>query len=53
MLRGYSKSMSRVFQTVQALEGSAYFKKAKVIFTDKRKVGQEEIIDFQISCVLE
>jgi len=52
-IRGVSKTMSQVFETVSALESSKYFKNVKVVFTNKRKIAQQELVDFQVACVLE
>ena len=52
-IRGISESMSGVFDAVALLEKSPRFKNVKVIFTNKRKLAQQEIVDFQISCVSE
>ena len=52
-IRGISEEMSGVFDAVALLEKSARFKNVKVIFTNKRKLAQQEIVDFQVSCVSE
>lgn len=52
LLRGTSKTMSRVFEMVSILENSKHFKNVKVAFANKRKIAAEELVDFQINCFL-
>lgn len=52
VLRGTSKTMSRVFEVVSMLENSKHFKNVKVAFANKRKIEAEELVDFQINCFL-
>jgi|GEM_PF-1425312 len=52
LLRGTSQAMSRVFDVVSILENSKHFKNIKVAFANKRKIENEELVDFQINCLL-
>ncbi len=51
-LRGQSNEMSEVFTFVSKLEESAYFQNVKTKYTTKRKEGDKEVTDFEISCPL-
>lgn len=52
VLRGTSRAMGAVFEAVSALEKSKHFKNVKLTFAAKRKMEKEEIVDFQVNCVL-
>jgi cell division ATPase FtsA len=52
VLRGSCNQMSVVFEMVPQLEKSKYFKNVKVAFTNKRKISNGEVVDFQINCFL-
>ncbi|MDD5560715.1 MAG: pilus assembly protein PilM [Candidatus Omnitrophica bacterium] len=52
VLRGQSNEMSEVFNFVNKLEESSYFQNVKSKYATKRKVGDKEITDFEISCPL-
>lgn len=49
-LKGTASVLSDVFKLVTILENSAYFQNVKVRYATKRKIGGEELIDFEISC---
>ncbi len=51
-LKGTANVLSDVFKLVTILENSAYFQNVKVRYATKRKIGSEELIDFEISCPL-
>ncbi|MFA7294685.1 MAG: PilN domain-containing protein, partial [Candidatus Omnitrophota bacterium] len=51
-LRGQSNEMSEVFSFVSKLEESSYFQNVKTKYATKRKEGDKEITDFEISCPL-
>jgi Tfp pilus assembly PilM family ATPase/Tfp pilus assembly protein PilN len=51
-LKGTANVLSDVFKLVTILENSTYFQNVKVRYATKRKVGGEELIDFEISCPL-
>jgi Tfp pilus assembly PilM family ATPase len=52
-VRGEASSMSVVFSYIGALEKSPYFKSVKTKNTSKKKVDAQEIVDFELSFVLE
>jgi Tfp pilus assembly PilM family ATPase/Tfp pilus assembly protein PilN len=52
-LRGQSNEMSEVFSFVTKLEESGYFQNVKSKYATKRKVGDKEVTEFEISCPLE
>lgn len=52
-LRGESNEMSEVFSFVNKLEESPFFQNVKSKYATKRKVGDKEITDFEISCPLQ
>lgn len=51
-LKGTANVLSDVFKLVTVLENSPYFQNVKVRYATKRKIGSEELIDFEISCPL-
>ena len=51
-LRGESNEMSEVFNFVNKLEESPFFQNVKSKYATKRKEGDKEITDFEISCPL-
>jgi len=51
-LRGESNEMSEVFNFVNKLEESTYFQNVKSKYATKRKEGDKEMTDFEISCPL-
>lgn len=53
LLRGEAKQMSTVFSLITILENSSYFKNVKITYATRRKVENQEIVDFQINCPLE
>lgn len=52
-LSGQSKSMSIVFSFIDDMEASSYFKNAEPKRTTKRKTAGDEVVDFEITCLLE
>lgn len=53
-LTGNSRSMSIVFGFIDAMEESPYFKSVEPRRTTKRKISdEEEVVDFEITCILE
>ncbi len=52
-IEGNARTMSTVFSFISGLEESRYFKKAESKRTAKRKEGDEELVDFEIVCMLE
>lgn len=52
-IKGSSKSMSEVFSSIEKIEDSKYFQNVKTEYTKKRIVNDEDLTDFQISCVSE
>lgn len=51
-LKGTASVLSDVFKLVTILENSPYFKNIEVRYATKRKVGNQELIDFDIVCPL-
>jgi Tfp pilus assembly protein PilN len=51
-LRGESNEMAEVSSFVNKLEESVYFQNVKSKYATKRKAGDKEITDFEISCPL-
>ena len=51
-LKGTANVLSDVFKLVTVLENSPYFQNVKVRYATKRKIGSEELIDFEVSCPL-
>jgi len=52
-IRGEASSMSAVFSYVNDLERSPSFKNVKTKYTSKKKVDNQELVDFEIAAVLE
>ena len=52
-LRGTSNSMSEIFNFVNKLEESDYFKNVNTKYVTKHKVQDRELSDFEITCPLE
>ncbi|MEK7850182.1 MAG: pilus assembly protein PilM [Candidatus Omnitrophota bacterium] len=52
-IRGEASSMSAVFSYVNDLEKSTSFKNVKTKYTSKKKVDNQELVDFEIAAVLE
>lgn len=52
-LTGNSRNMSIVFSFIDAMEESSYFRSVEPRKTTKNKVGNEELVDFEITSVLE
>ncbi len=50
---GNSRSMSVVFGFIDSMEASPYFKNVEPRRTTKRKTDNDEVVDFEITCVLE
>ena len=53
ILRGQAKTISAVFNFVNALEASDRFKNIQVRHASKRKIKNEELADFEIVCPIE
>ena len=53
ILRGTSSSMSEIFNFVNKLEDSEYFKSVNTKYATKHKAAGAELSDFEISCPLE
>lgn len=51
-LKGTASVLSDVFRLVTILENSAYFQNIEVRYATKRKIGSQELIDFEINCPL-
>ncbi len=51
--RGVSASMSKIFEFVNTLENSAYFKNVQVKYVSGEKVKIRHTTDFRIQCTLE
>lgn len=49
-LRGQAQAMSDVFKFITALENSNYFKDIQVKYTTKKKIGDQDITEFEIAC---
>ncbi|MBU0700232.1 type IV pilus assembly protein PilM [bacterium] len=52
VLRGEAEEMSIVFSLITILEDSPCFEDVKINYVTKRKVGEKEVVDFQINCPL-
>lgn len=52
-LKGTANVLSDVFKLVTILENSQYFQNVEVRYATKRKIGTEELVDFEISCPLD
>jgi len=52
-IEGNSRAMATVFSLITAMEQSPYFMKAESKRTTKRTEGSEEVVDFEIVCMLE
>lgn len=52
-MTGDSRSMSIVFGFIDSLEASPYFKNVEPKRTTKRKTENDEVVDFEIMCILE
>lgn len=52
-VRGEASSMSAVFSYIGELEKSPYFKSVKTKYTSKKKVQNQDIVDFELACALE
>lgn len=51
-LKGTAGVLSDVFRLVTILENSPYFQNVQVRYATKRKIGQQELVDFEIACPL-
>ncbi|KPK41764.1 MAG: hypothetical protein AMJ78_04545 [Omnitrophica WOR_2 bacterium SM23_29] len=51
-LKGTASVLSDVFRLVTILENSPYFQNIEVRYATKRKIGSQELIDFEINCPL-
>lgn len=51
-LKGTAVVLSDVFRFVTVLENSPYFQNVEVRYATKRKIGDQELVDFEISCPL-
>lgn len=52
-LKGQGRALSEVFNFVNGLEASGLFKNVQVRHSSKRKIRNEEVADFEISCFIE
>jgi len=52
-IEGNSRTMGTVFSFIGDMEESDYFKSVESRRTTKRKIGEGEIVDFDIICILE
>ncbi|MFC1631231.1 pilus assembly protein PilM [Candidatus Omnitrophota bacterium] len=52
-IKGTSESMSTVFTLVSDMEKSEHFQNVKTKYTTKRKEGDKDMTDFQITCTLQ
>ncbi len=52
-VRGQAASMSAVFSYLTDMEKSGYFKGVKTRYTSKRKVQNQDVVDFELVCILE
>ena len=52
-IEGNARTMATVFSFITAMEGSPYFEKGEPKRTTKRKEGDEEVVDFEIVCLIE
>jgi Tfp pilus assembly protein PilN len=50
---GNARTMATVFSFLSHMEESSYFKNGELKRTTKRKEGEEEVVDFEIVCLLE
>ena len=53
VVRGQAKSLGEVLDFVGSLEKSPYFKNSHLNFSSRRKLKNEEIIDFEIQADLD
>jgi Tfp pilus assembly PilM family ATPase/Tfp pilus assembly protein PilN len=51
-LKGTTGVLSDVFRLVTILENSPYFQNVQVRYATKRKIGEQEFVDFEIVCPL-
>ena len=51
-LKGTTGVLSDVFRLVSILENSPYFQNVQVRYATKRKIGEQEFVDFEIVCPL-
>ncbi len=51
-LKGTTGVLSDVFRLVTILENSPYFQNVQVRYATKRKIGEQEFVDFEIACPL-
>lgn len=51
-LKGTATVLSDVFKFVTILENSPYFQNVEVRYATKRKIGDQELVDFEITCPL-
>lgn len=51
-LKGTTSVLSDVFRLVTILENSPYFQNVQVRYATKRKIGEQEFVDFEIACPL-
>ncbi len=51
-LKGSASVLSDVFRLVTVLENSPYFQNVEVKYATKRKMGSQELVDFEIACLL-
>ncbi|MDD5775421.1 MAG: PilN domain-containing protein, partial [Candidatus Omnitrophica bacterium] len=52
-VKGIADSMSAVFGFVDNLSKAAYFKEVKTRYTTKRKEAGQDVVDFEITSVLQ
>jgi hypothetical protein len=53
IIRGASSVMSQIFNFVDRLDKSDYFKDVKTKYTNVKKTNEGEIVDFEIVCIVE
>ncbi len=49
-VKGTAEALSEVFRFVKAVESSKYFRNAEVKYATKKRTGEREFVDFEISC---
>jgi len=52
-IEGNSRTMGTVFSLIGSMEESTFFRKVESKRTTKRREGDEEVVDFEIICILE
>jgi Tfp pilus assembly PilM family ATPase/Tfp pilus assembly protein PilN len=52
-INGNSRTMATVFSFISDMEESAYFRNVETRRTTKRKEGEQELVDFEVVCIIE